>query len=131
MDQSAEDFLGMGRVSGRFTIDTRSWTEQSADYGCFAVRKGVVKFTTFDGGRLRTRISRFASRICQSFDGTTVNGPDRGIRFVLKATAGGCVPPYCGVTGKLTWVSTAVIDPQSQNDRYLDSATFHGTLVSQ
>ena len=133
MDQSAEDFLGMGRVSGRFTIDTRSWTEQSAGYGCFTVHKGVVKFTTHDGGRLRTRISRYASRICQSFDGVTVNGPDRAIRLVLKATPGGCVPPYCGVTGKLMWVSDAVFDTQAPQGivRYDDSATFHGTLTSQ
>jgi hypothetical protein len=129
MDHSSEDFLGMGRVTGRFTIDTRSWTEQSPGYGCFALHKGVVKFTTFDGGRLRTRISRFASRICQAFDGVTVDGPDRAIRFVLKATAGGCVPPYCGVSGKLTWVSTAAFD--AQDSRYLDTATFHGMLVSQ
>jgi hypothetical protein len=129
MDHSSEDFLGMGQLSGRFTIDTRSWREQSAGYGCFALHKGVVKFTTFDGGRLRTRISRFASRICQSFDGVTVDGPDRAIRFVLKATPGGCVPPYCGVSGKLTWVSTAGFDVA--DERYVDSATFHGTLVSQ
>lgn len=133
MDQSDEDFLGMGRVSGRFTIDTRSWTEQSSGYGCFAVHKGVVKFTTFDGGRLRTRISRFSSRICQSFDGVTVNGPDRALRLVLKATAGGCIPPYCGVSGKLMWASDAALDTQAPEGivRYLDSATFHGTLTGQ
>jgi hypothetical protein len=133
MDQSSDDFLGMGRVSGRFTIDTRSWTEQSDGYGCFLVHKGVVKFTTHDGGRLRTRISRYASRICQTFDGVTVNGPDRSIRWLLKVTPGGCVPPYCGVSGKLTWVSAAAFDTQPPQGivRYLDAATFHGTLTSQ
>lgn len=133
MDQSDEDFLGMGRVSGRFTIDTRSWTEEATGDGCFSVHKGVVKFTTPDGGRLRTRISRFASRICQPFDGVTVNGPDRTIRWVLKVTPGGCIPPYCGVSGKLTWVSSAAFDTQAPQGivRYLDSATFHGTLTTQ
>ena len=133
MDQSSDDFLGMGRLSGRFTFDTRSWAGQPPGYGCFAVDKGVVKFTTFDGGRLRTRISRYSSQICQTFDGVTVNGPDRAIRFLLKSTPGGCVPPYCGVTGKLTWVSTAIFDSQAPQGvvRYDDSATFHGTLVSQ
>jgi hypothetical protein len=131
MDESSDDFLGMGRVSGRFTFDTGTWTEKSPGYGCFAVHKGVVKFTTFDGGRLRTRISRYASRICQTFDGVTVNGPDRAIRFVMKATPGGCIPPYCGVSGKLVWVSTGVFDEQAPQGivRYLDSATFHGTLT--
>ena len=133
MDQSNEDFLGMGRVSGPFTIDTRSWSEQSPGYGCFSVHKGVVKFTTPDGGRLRTRISRFASQICQPFDGVTVNGPDRTMRWLLKVTPGGCIPPYCGVSGKLTWVSSAAFDTQPPQGivRYLDSATFHGTLTSQ
>jgi hypothetical protein len=120
MDQSSDDFLGMGRVSGRFTFDTRTWTEQSAGYGCFSLYKGVMKFTTPDGGR-----------ICQAFDGVTVDGPDRAIRWVLKVTPGGCVPPYCGVSGRLKWVSTAEFDSQAQDDRYLDSATFHGTLTSQ
>lgn len=131
MDQSADDFLGMGHLSGRFTFDTRTWTQRTPGYGCFTLHKGVVKFNTPDGGRLRTRISRFASRVCQAFDGVTVDGPDRAIRWVLKVTPGGCIPPYCGVSGKLTWVSSATFDSQSQDDRYLDSATFHGTLLSQ
>jgi hypothetical protein len=131
-DDSPEGFLGSGRVSGRFEFDTRSFTEEDAGYGCFALAKGVVKLTTEAGGRLRFRISRSSSRICQDFDGVTVNGPDRTIKWVLKATPGGCTPPYCGVTGKLIWESSASFDSAAPPGivRYLDAAAFAGTLTS-
>lgn len=131
-DSSDEGYLGRGTVNGRFTFDTRSFAEEDAGYGCFALEKGVVKFTTNQGGRLRFRISRSRSRICQDFDGTNVNGPDRTIKWVLSTTSGGCTPPYCGVTGRLIWESTAILDPGAPPGivRYEDTAAFAGTLTS-
>jgi hypothetical protein len=132
-DDGDERYLGSGLVNGRFQFDTRSFAQEGPDtgYGCFALEKGVVKFTTDAGERLRFRISRSNSRMCQDFDGLNVNGPDRTIKWVLSATPGGCTPPYCGVTGRLIWESSASYDGTAPPGivRYLDTAAFAGTLT--
>jgi hypothetical protein len=132
VDASDDGFLQSGRVSGRFAFDTRSFVEEDPGYGCFALAKGVVKFTPDAGGRLRLRISRSNSRICQDFDGVTVNGPDRTIKWVLSTTVGGCIDPLCGVTGRLVWKSVAGFDSSAPPGivRYEDDAAFTGTLTS-
>ena len=93
-----------------------------------------MKFTTMDGGRLRTRISRFASRICQPFDGVTVNGPDRTHPVGAEGHAGRVHPAVLRRVGQAhVGVDRACSTKQAPQGivRYLDSATFHGTLTSQ
>ena len=131
-DESEESYLGAGAITGRFLIDTRSFDGTVPGYGCFRLSGGVVKLAPTSGGRIRFKLSRYAGRVCQDFDGTDVNGPDRTISWLLKATTGTCTPPYCGTTGRLRWSSTATLDPDAPPGvvRYADVASFDGTVTS-
>src|SRR5438445_603599 len=77
-DTSQEGYLGAGRVNGRFLFHTTSFDAPTGQYGCFHPSGGVVKFTDAAGDRLRFKIGRETSTICQVWDGTT-DGPD-GVR---------------------------------------------------
>ena len=131
-DDSEESYLGAGAITGRFLIDTRSFDGTVPGFGCFRLRGGVVKLAPASGGRIRFKLSRSAGRVCQDFDGFNVNGPDRTISWLLKATPGGCTSPYCGTTGKLQWTSTATLDPDAPPGvvAYADAASFDGTVTS-
>jgi len=131
-DDTEESYLGSGAITGRFLIDTRSFDGAVPGYGCFRLSGGVVKLASVSGGRIRFKLSRAAGRVCQEFDGTDVNGPDRTISWLLKATPGACTPPYCGTTGKLRWSSTATLDPDAPPGvvEYADTASFGGTVTS-
>jgi hypothetical protein len=131
-DDSEESYLGAGAIVGRFLFDTRSFDGTVPGYGCFHLSGGVVKLQPSSGGRVRFKLSRYAGRVCQDFDGTDVNGPDRTISWLLKATPGACTPPYCGTTGKLRWSSTGTLDPDAPPGvvEYADVASFDGTVTS-
>jgi len=131
-DDSPDFYLGSGGMTGRFLFDTRSFDGPVPGYGCFGITGGVVKLSPSSGGHIRFKLSRAVGRVCQEFDGTDVNGPDRTISWLLKATAGACTPPYCGTTGKLHWSSSATFDPEAPPGvvEYADTASFHGTVTS-
>jgi hypothetical protein len=131
-DEAEESYLGSGAITGRFLIDTRSSDGTVPGYGCFRLTGGVVKLAPTTGGRIRFKLSRFAGRVCQDFDGMDVNGPDRTISWLLKVTPGACAPPYCGTKGKLSWSSTATFDSEAPPGvvEYADTASFDGTVTS-
>lgn len=131
-DEAPDSYLGTGAMTGRFSFDTRSFDAPVPGDGCFGLAGGVVKLSPAEGGRIRFKLSRAAGMICQDFDGSDVNGPDRTISWLLKATSGACTPPYCGTTGRLHWSSSATLDPSAPPGvvEYADAATFHGTVTS-
>lgn len=136
-DSSEEGYLGSGRVNGRFTFHTTSFDAPIGEFGCFQPSGGVVKFTTTAGDRIRLKIHRQTSSICQVWDGTT-DGPDgvrteptRTIHWDLTTTTGGCTGIFCGNTGSLVWDSTATFDTDNPGlFRYHDAATFSGVISS-
>jgi hypothetical protein len=131
-DDSPESYLGAGAMTGRFLVDTRSFDGAEPGYGCFRLTGGVVKLSPSGGGHIRFKLSRSAGLVCQEFDGTDVNGPDRMISWLLKVTPGACTPPYCGTTGRLHWSSSATLDPAAPPGvvEYADTASFFGTVTS-
>jgi hypothetical protein len=136
-DTSDEAYLGTGKLNGRFTFHTTSFDGTIGQYGCFHPSGGVVKFTDVAGDRIRFKIERKTSTICQMWDGTTDGpdgvrtGPTRTIHWDLTATVGGCSGSFCGDTGSLSWDSTATFDETNPGlFQYLDTATFSGIVTS-
>jgi hypothetical protein len=136
-DTSQEGYLGTGLVNGRFAFHTTSFDGSIGGYGCFHPSAGVVKFTDAAGDRLRFKIDRVTSTICQVWDGTTDGAdgvrtePNRTIHWDLTATVGGCAGSFCGDTGSLSWDSTATFDGSNPGlFQYLDAASFSGIVSS-